>query len=142
MHFERESTWQRPDYFHSIVYLWQAHEKLRSLVLADRLNLGLEAFTALVLLRKEEAKDAEMDALQASMAALKMKQAQEERERERARQHESLEHCAASSLNPALDTRVRLVIDTNIYLEVSRDVERVWDDFERLHYKTAKVDLI
>ena len=60
-------------------------------------------------------------------------------ERERVQQRESLERAAVESLKPGSDTRVRLVIDTNIFLAAARDVERLWDELERKHCRTAKV---
>ena len=117
----------------------QGKEKLSNLAETDRLNLGLEAFTVLVLIKREQQKDAEMDALQASMAALRLKQEQEAQEREQAKKLESLEYCAANSLTPRADERMRLVIDTNVYLEITHEPARMWDEFERQHSATAKV---
>jgi len=39
----------------------------------------------------------------------------------------SLTHRALDSLYPRTDKRMRLVLDTNIYLHTNRDAERTWD---------------
>ena len=99
----------------------------------------MDAFAKYLLLKKEQKKDAEMDALQAGMAALQMQQQEQDQERERRKEeeqlHSSLEYRAIKSLWPRSDLRMRLVIDTNIYLKqlhpgVDRPVSDVWDQFE------------
>ena len=47
-----------------------------------------------------------------------------------------LEQQAAASLQPADDARVRILVDTNIYMDLSL---AVWDDVERLHKAKAKI---
>lgn len=110
---------------------------------------GVGGFTALVVLTKAQKKDVEMDALQAGMAALQVQQQQQQeqqqRDQDRQRRKEeeklrdSLEYRAIHSLYPRSDMRMRLVLDTNIYLHTTRDAERTWDQFERDHCGTAKV---
>jgi hypothetical protein len=122
----------------------EAQQKLMGVARDDRLAMGLDAFSALVLLKEGQEKDAKLDALQASMAALQMQQKKHEQDSELQKRKEeeklrdSLEHRAISSLMPPGDTRLRLVLDTNIYLS-TKDAERTWDAFERDHRDTAKI---
>jgi len=110
---------------------------------------GMEAFEQLVVQKKEqekEEKDAAMDQLQAGIAALKVQQHRDQerqRRKEEEKRMESLDYRALHSLRPRSDKRLRLVIDTNIFLEklpsgCSRVCD-VWDKFEREHAATAKV---
>ncbi len=113
----------------------------------------MEAFEQLVVQKKEqekEEKDAAMDQLQAGIAALKVQQKQhQQRDQERQRREEekmrleSLDHRALHSLRPRSDMRLRLVIDTNVFLEKLPSgctrVSDLWDKFEREHAATAKV---
>ena len=112
----------------------------------------MEAFEQLVVQKKEQEKveqDAAMDQLQAGIAALKVQQQQQQRDQERQRRKEeekrleALDYRALHSLRPRSDKRLRLVIDTNIFLEKLPSgctrVRDVWDKFEREHAATAKV---
>ena len=133
-----------------------AQNRLVDMTRLDYLTLGLDAFVSLVRLKRDESKDATICALQADMAALQVQSKQTAQDLEQELQQErervlkdleqqrraSLEERALLSLRPPDDTRLRFVIDTNIFLHSrgpGEDLARLWDLFERKHCSTAKI---